>query len=170
LEQKIIVPCPGIQLSSILDEVLKTKRFKWLNYFFTLMGIFSKLAFWKKEDDFNFDDVASKDMGQDLFKGDNLGLKEQPLTQEKDPFTMPTEEKAPSFSAPEEQTSGIQQLQEQNQQTLHPQQSATTGISARDVDLLSSKLDTIKALLNSMDQRMANLERSSGTQRKEKLW
>ena len=164
------MPCPSIQLGSILDEVLKTKRFKWLNYFSTLMGIFSKLAFWKNEDDFNFDDIASKDMGADLFKGDDLGLKEQPLTQEKDPFTMPTEEQAPSFSAPEEQTSGIQQLREQNQQTKQYQQNSTAGISARDVDLLSSKLDTIKALLNSMDQRMANLERSSGTQRKERLW
>jgi hypothetical protein len=137
------------------------------------MGIFSKLAFWKKEDDFNFDDIANKDMGKDLFKGDNLGLKEQPLTQEKDPFAMPTETEKPSFSPPAEKTSGIQQLQEQNQQTmqgLQNQQRATTGVSARDVDLLSSKLDTIKALLNSMDQRIANLERASGVQRKEKLW
>ena len=134
------------------------------------MGIFSKLAFWKKDDDFNFDDIASKDMGKDLFKGDDLGLKEQPLTQEKDPFAMPTEKEQPSLSPPDEQTSGIQQLREQNQQTMQPQQRAATGISARDVDLLSSKLDTIKALLNSMDQRIANLERASGVQRKEKLW
>ena len=134
------------------------------------MSIFSKLAFWKKDDDFNFDDIASKDMGKDLFKGDDLGLKEQPLTQEKDPFAMPTEKEQPPFSPPAEQTSGIQQLQEQNQQTMQPQQRAATGISARDVDLLSSKLDTIKALLNSMDQRIANLERASGVQRKEKLW
>jgi hypothetical protein len=134
------------------------------------MGIFSKLAFWKKEDDFNFDDIANKDMGKDLFKGDDLGLKEQPLTQEKDPFAMPTETEKPSFSPPAEQTSGIQQLQEQNQQTMQSQKQATTGISARDVDLLSSKLDTIKALLNSMDQRIANLERASGVQRKERLW
>ena len=134
------------------------------------MSIFSKLAFWKKDDDFNFDDIASKDMGKDLFKGDDLGLKEQPLTQEKDPFAMPTEKEQPSLSPPDEQTSGIQQLREQNQQTMQPQQRAVTGISARDVDLLSSKLDTIKALLNSMDQRIANLERASGVQRKEKLW
>ena len=134
------------------------------------MSIFGKLAFWKKEDDFNFDDVASKDMGNDMFKGDNLGLKEQPLTQEKDPFAIPTEKEQPSFYPPPEQTSGIQQLQEQNQQTMQPQQRATTGVSARDVDLLSSKLDTIKALLNSMDQRLANLERSSGVERKERLW
>ena len=134
------------------------------------MSIFSKLAFWKKDDDFNFDDIAGKDMGQNLFKGDDLGLKEQPLTPEKDPFAMPTEKEQPSFSPPAEQTSGIQQLQEQNQQTMQPQQRAATGISARDVDLLSSKLDTIKALLNSMDQRIAHLERASGVQRKEKLW
>ena len=133
------------------------------------MGFLGKLAFWKREDDFNFDDIASKDMGHDMFKEDNLGLKEQPLVQEKDPFAMPTETEQPSFSAPAESTSGIQQLQEQNQQ-MRNQQRATTGISARDVDLLSSKLDTIKALLNSMDQRIANLERASGNQRKERLW
>jgi len=137
------------------------------------MSILGKLAFWKKEDDFNFDDIASKDMSQDMFKGDDLGLKEQPLTQEKDPFAMPTEEQSPSASPPPEETSGIQQLQEQNnqnRQSIQNQQQATTGVSARDVDLLSSKLDTIKALLNSMDQRMAHLERSSGIQKKEKLW
>jgi hypothetical protein len=135
------------------------------------MSIFGKLAFWKKEDDFDFDSIANKDMSHnpdaDLFKGDDLGIKEQPLTSEKDPFAMPTEKETPAFSPPGEPASGIQQLQEQNQQS---QQQATTGISARDVDLLSSKLDTIKALLNSMDQRMSNLERSSGIQKKEKLW
>jgi len=41
----------------------------------------------------------------------------------------------------------------------------------RDLELLSSKLDTIKAILNSMDQRIANIERSTGTVKKEeKLW
>ena len=134
------------------------------------MGILGKLAFWKSEDDFNFDDIANKDMSKDLFKGDDLGLKEQPLTQEKDPFAMPTEEQPPAFTPPADPTIGIQQLQEQNKQTMQPQQRAATGISARDVDLLSSKLDTIKALLNSMDQRIAHLERASGVQRKEKLW
>ena len=44
--------------------------------------------------------------------------------------------------------------------------------SFRDLELISSKLDTIKAMLASLDQRTANLERAAGVQqqRRERLW
>jgi hypothetical protein len=137
------------------------------------MGIFGKLAFWKKEDDFDIDSIAAKEMGsgQELFKGDNLGLDEKPISQEKDLFAMPKDTEQPqTFDSPTQQQpiGGIEQLRQQNQEMR--QQRAVAGISARDVDLLSSKLDTIKALLNSMDQRIANLERSSLPKKQDKLW
>ena len=42
----------------------------------------------------------------------------------------------------------------------------------KDLELISSKLDTIKAMLASLDQRTANLERAAGVeqQRRERLW
>ncbi|PIZ51572.1 hypothetical protein COY27_03295 [Candidatus Woesearchaeota archaeon CG_4_10_14_0_2_um_filter_33_13] len=127
------------------------------------MSILGKLKFWKKEDDFNFDDIANKDMNKDLFKGDDLGLQQQQPFQEQSPFPQEQQQ----FQPPQQEPSGIQQLKQQ-QQSSYPQQN--TGFSGRDIDLLSSKLDTIKALLNSMDQRIANLERSAGVEKKERLW
>jgi hypothetical protein len=134
------------------------------------MSILGKLKFWKKEDDFNFDDLASKDMNQELFKGDNLELDQQSqLPQEKSPFQeQQPAQTPPTFQEPEPAPSGIEQLRQQ--QTAYQQKQPGTGISGRDVDLLNSKLDTIKALLNSMDQRIGNLERSIGVEKKERLW
>lgn len=43
-------------------------------------------------------------------------------------------------------------------------------ISPRDIELLNSKLDTLKAILNSMDQRIANLEKAAGVEQKKTLW
>ena len=45
---------------------------------------------------------------------------------------------------------------------------------SRDLELLNSKLDTVKALLASLDQRLANLERAAGVQpsrqQQQRLW
>ena len=54
-----------------------------------------------------------------------------------------------------------------------PSPLATPGTDSRELELISSKLDTIKAILNSLDRRIANLEKLSlgGTEKKEdKLW
>ena len=135
------------------------------------MSILEKLKFWKKEDDFNFDDVASKDMNQDLFKGDNLGLDQtSSLPKEKSPFPEQQQVQQPTFQEPEPAPSGIEQLKQQQAAYQQQQKQPSQGISGRDVDLLNSKLDTIKALLNSMDQRIGNLEKSIGVEKKEKLW
>ena len=41
---------------------------------------------------------------------------------------------------------------------------AETG--QRDLELINSKLDTLKAILGSMDQRIANLEKAAGVEKK----
>jgi len=39
------------------------------------------------------------------------------------------------------------------------------------MELISSKLDTIKAIMSSLDQRMSNLEQAAGIKKqKDKLW
>lgn len=40
----------------------------------------------------------------------------------------------------------------------------------RDLELIDSKLDTIKAILTSLEQRMLNLEKAAGIEEKRRLW
>jgi hypothetical protein len=131
------------------------------------MSVLDKLMFWKKEDDFDidFDKSVDKEMqkSDDLFKTDDLGLDQKPAgLDEKSPFDQPATEETKSqpWEQPKQEPTAVQQLQQQ-----------TPGSSTRELELLSSKLDTIKAILNSMDQRIANIESSTGTAKKEdKLW
>ena len=116
------------------------------------MGMFSKLAFWKKDDDFDFDNLAQKDLDLGMGKNgtpiqDNLGL------DEKSPFADHTA----GLDAP---TTNPYSPQSQTPTPITPP--APTGMGDRDLELISSKLDTVKAILTSMDQRIANLEVAAG--------
>ena len=44
------------------------------------------------------------------------------------------------------------------------------AIPPRELELINSKLDTLKAILNSMDQRIANLEKVAGVEQKKMPW
>ena len=123
------------------------------------MSLLDKLKFWKKEDefDFDFDKKVDHEMGKTGTQDLRLGH-----PGEKSFFDEHTETKP--FGS-EEPSSGLAAFQ-----------AARTGASTsnggnRDLELINSKLDTIKAILNSLDQRMASLERSSaGGKKEEKLW
>ena len=124
------------------------------------MSFLKKLMFWKKDDEFNFDELAHKEMNSSQLLQDNLGFEQQDdkAFNEKPLFgdTLGTED---PFAQPEE-SAPPQPRYQQSQ----PQES-----SGRDMELVNSKLDTIKALLTTMDQRMAHLERSH-SEKKERLW
>lgn len=115
------------------------------------MGILDKLMFWKKSDeDFKFDSALDREMGKsslpesfDQEQKQRLGLDESSGLPESAPS-------APAAFSAASQFSGKNQ----------------------DLELINSKLDTIKAMLNSLDQRMANLERNLGSGQKQppKLW
>lgn len=115
------------------------------------MPLFDKLKFWKKEEP-DFDQMAEKELRtESAFPRDDLGLRE------KSPFG-----EEPSAFAPEAAT-------------ISPAMAPApprTGYGERDreLELINSKLDTIKALLTTMDNRLANLERSSSKEEKPKLW
>lgn len=80
-----------------------------------------------------------------------LGLEEKPIVSEKhEPISSP---ELPSNLAEPAFTSAT-----------------ITPISPRDIELISSKLDTIKAILNSMDQRIASLEKAAGIEQKKMPW
>ncbi len=86
---------------------------------------------------------------------DNLGLDEKPVIPD------------------EPQSSGLPSHLED---PLAPSQPALTktaptppGTPQRDLELINSKLDTLKAILTSMDQRIANLEKVAGVEKNKKM-
>lgn len=121
------------------------------------MGLFGKLAFWKK-DEMDFDQLAQKELGSgsDIVPPDNLGI------DDKSPFEHPEEPDHAPFAVARSPPTARPSF---NQPSSYNQE------SNRDLELINSKLDTIKAMLLSMEQRMANLERESNPPpRKERLW
>lgn len=122
------------------------------------MGILKKLMFWKTDDE--FDDM-----------GDSPGMSPDPLNPdqplEKSPFDQPAADPLDTAPAMPPAQPAMPQQPTAPMSTGQPQ-----AVTARnpDLELISTKLDTIKVMLNSIDQRIANLEKISGTGQKEKLW
>jgi hypothetical protein len=131
------------------------------------MGILNKLMFWKKEPEYDFEAMANKEMSRKdksqqseeerMFKPDNLGLnRKMPGTEERSPFEDLDRQSMRRGPEPTLPSSGYGTYQQQG--------------SGRDIELINSKLDTIKAVLVNVEQRMANLEREISGERKNKLW
>jgi len=133
------------------------------------MGVFDKIKFWKKEDEFDFDKLAGESSSslpdESRPMQDDLGLGESELSKEPEMPGMPkTEPSASPFDQPKPEPA---------------QQQAPTGnvqdysLPNRELELINSKLDTIKAILRSLDQRTANLEKVAGVEQekeKNRLW
>ncbi|MBT4445796.1 hypothetical protein HOA92_03885 [archaeon] len=110
------------------------------------MGLKDKLMFWKKSDDFDFD-----------MPKDPLGInKTNPGVPVQDNLNLPSDTNDPF--APDIAMPGAA-----------PSPPAPTSFSAkrdnekstathRDAELMNSKLDTIKAILQSLDQRVGAIE------------
>jgi len=126
------------------------------------MGILDKLLFWRKDDEFDFDKIAAD---HSEIPRDDLGLDRKPAgLDEKSPFDQPDILDQPN---PLDQASTELPPHLQRPATPPTTQAQETN---RDLELISSKLDTLKAILTSTDQRIANLERAAGVERKERLW
>ena len=141
------------------------------------MGIVDKLMFWKKDDDLDFDKIAD----QEISKGDSLGTSDPTLDldqQQKDSLGLNEksmfEDTTPAITDPLAQPTP--NLTPQQPLTSQPPAQTTMTTAAGDAEvtqhlaLINSKLDTVKVILNTLDQRLANLEKSSGLEKKEKLW
>ena len=142
------------------------------------MGIFGKLFGGK--DDFDFDSALNQDIGKPgssplgdagMPVQDDLGLGE------KSPFgDSPTTGTNP-FDPPDKPSTSQGGLGEpqfgSSMQSQHPS-APTPPISSggnKELELIGSKLDTIKAILDSLDRRIANLEKAVGAdKKKENLW
>ena len=124
------------------------------------MGILNKILFWRHDDELDFDKLAEQQLAKS--PKDDLGLEPMPDFEEKPLF--PEQEPAkPTMlrGSPYKQTTFQQQAAFPSSESIE-----------KDLELISSKLDTIKAMLSSLDQRAANLERAAGVepQRRERLW
>ncbi len=134
------------------------------------MSFLGKLAFWKKEDDFGFDHLVSQDMAH-------------PSTEANNPFGTNLGQETHADPLLTEPTSGFPEAESPasvfpaQRSPIYPQQPATpasypltaTQPSGREVELLNTKLENIRLILNSIDQRLANLEKS-GQKPPARLW
>ena len=123
------------------------------------MGIFDKLFHRHKEDDI-FGDMGKDPFGKEpSAEEDRLGLQSSSPIPESPPEETPSHD--PFATQPPESP-------------VHPGVTPTTptapGTVDRDIELVSSKLDTIKAILTSMDQRIAKLEKAAGVEEKKMPW
>ena len=118
------------------------------------MAFFDKLAFWKKKDD--LDDLGKdlgidKDLGLDFTSAGpspdlGIGLEQTP----QQPL-----QKYPSF-----QQSGFQQQPSYQPQPSFQQPSYQNDsyIASKNLEVISSKLDALRATMESINQRLANIE------------
>ena len=116
------------------------------------MSIFSKLAFWKKKDeleDLGKDFGIDKDLGLEMGAGPSpdLGMGLETVQQ---PY-----QKYPSF----QQQQGFQPSSLQSQPVFQPSYSSNDNfIASKNLEVISSKLDALRASIESINQRLANIE------------
>lgn len=137
------------------------------------MGLLDKIPFFKKKDDFSDMGLGDKPDGftsgynsQDMpnfdnsnyGQQDNMGLPQQQQQQpqgfspQQQNFQAPSAPEAPSFQSPGNIPSFSQQSSEQG----YPHHANT--VVDKELEIISSKLDALRATLESMNQRIANLE------------
>ena len=146
------------------------------------MGVFSKLAFWKKKDDLDF----GKDLGPDLGLGpmDNsqmgrdLGFPPQQGTGDfgfddrnlgmPDDTGFGTMGNQPQRPMPPHRVTPMQQPFGAPLQPPEPiKQDYGYG---KDLEVVSAKLDSIRYTLDSISQRLANLERLAYGEEEKRRW
>lgn len=113
------------------------------------MSFLNKLLFWRRDDEMEFEQIAEKE----------LQSHERPLFPDN-----------PAKPGGMEEPSLFDEPRADERPLVPSTRPAATAQNPRDVELINSKLDTIKAMLNSLDQRMAHLERSGSPEKKERLW
>ena len=115
------------------------------------MAFFSKLAFWKKKDELE-DLGLDKDLGLDMGAGPSpdLGIGIEPASQAQQPL-----QKYPSFQPQQ----GFQAPSFQPQPMQQPSYNASDNyIASKNLEVISSKLDALRVSLESINQRLANIE------------
>jgi len=128
------------------------------------MGVFSKIAFWKKKNDFG---DFEKDLGLD--KDFGLGNSETGMSPDLG-MGMETQEphKYPSYQQPQQSFQPYHQNLQQEYQQPVQQMSDRDYINSKSLEVISSKLDALKAAIESINQRLANIEAIAKGEQEEK--
>lgn len=122
------------------------------------MGIFGRL-FRRKQDDLGLkDDLGLDSPSYKPISSDELGLPE--LEKRSSLPEMPEDDFSESEASP------LHGYRPQPMSRIQP--SAMPQLQARDVELILSKLDTIRSVLTNLDIRLSNLEMVAGINEKEK--
>ena len=146
------------------------------------MGVLDKLMFWKKSDDFGKDmnlGLGPDNLGmggQNLGMGNqNMGLGNQGFGNQN--FGMPPAQEDFGFNTPQYQSpyQNRPQMAPPGFQASVPMMPTAPqqdfSMVGKDIELLSYKLDTIKAALDMVNQRLANIERiAQGEPQRRREW
>ncbi len=81
----------------------------------------------------------------------------------------PKEESYDRLAKPGEEMSPPQ-MEYEAQKSLMESEKAAKGVKDSDTQLISAKLDTIKSMLELINQRLNNLEKHNEDKEKKKLW
>lgn len=132
------------------------------------MGFFSKLAFWKKDDDLGLDNFGSSspdpnmDMGfanQDMSHGmpDMTNFRGVGNSQQQQAMNQSISQQLGNDYMGNDSSSGFSSFSPRQQPAYAQPQ--VVPASNPEMQLVSAKLDAIKAMIDSVNQRLANLER-----------
>lgn len=135
------------------------------------MGFFGKLKFWKKEDTFSDLGLGDESMGLAADKpeafpgGPELGAEPKPGLE-------PGAEPKSSSDLGQSSTETFPDLSKPYTTTQAP---STENLDiykvVKEIEVVSSKLDALRAAVESINQRLANLERiAEGEPRKRRSW
>ncbi len=143
------------------------------------MGILGKLAFWKKEDpglDKSFSDMGNMDLGQagqNIGGSDNMGM---PLSQGLPDMTnfrgVGDKQGQQDMNQSINQQLGPNYMDNNSPQPFQAnagyQEVQPGGAQNHEIEVISAKLDAIKATMDAINQRLANLERAAYSQEEKK--
>lgn len=131
------------------------------------MAFLDKLMFWKKkEEPFGADLGLGRDIGlggRDIGLGHDLGLGKEDLG------LPPQTQFPPQQPMPFQQPYQYPQYQQPSPMIPTPP-SPQQEIVGKDIEIISSKIDALRATLESINQRLANLERVAYSEEKRRRW
>jgi|TARA_Y100000031_G_C8166833_1_gene359792 hypothetical protein len=122
------------------------------------MSILDKVMFWKKKDEFGDIGLGDKDpLGKgNLAFGDDFGMGSAPgYGQQSKAPEQPSFAQQPSFS---QSSFAQQQFPQQQQPYQQPRYEPQQDVTSKNLEIISSKLDALRASIESLNQRLANLE------------
>jgi hypothetical protein len=143
------------------------------------MGVLDKLAFWKKKEDLGLGNDFGADLGA-APTGPDLGMPQQPgmardLGLPSRDLGMPEDTgfgaAQPRAQPPAQPPGQFSPMQQPFGAPMQPQQPTQADYKSDKFEVVSAKLDSIRYTLESINQRLANLERiAHGEHEGKKRW